>query len=96
MPIIPTNGIYHGMLGETDEDDKQRLVDTGLSPEEIFDANGVIAWLNYINRITYGLRARSNGYYFGRNRLPDPADLQRSGDAFSVSRNTKYNSTGGP
>ena len=71
---------------DVDEDDKQRLVDTGLSPEEIFDANGVIAWLNYINRITYGLRARSNGYYFGRNRLPDPADLQRSGDAFSVSR----------
>ena len=44
----------------------------GLSPEEIFDVNDVIAYFNYTNRMTHGLGMQPNEYYFGRNRLPDP------------------------
>jgi hypothetical protein len=58
--------------GETGEADRQCLVDAGLSPEEIFDVNDVIAYFNYTNRMTHGLGMQPNEYNFGRNRLPDP------------------------
>jgi len=58
--------------GETGAADRQRLTDAGLSPEEIFDVNDVIAYFNYTNRMTHGLGMQPNEYYFGRNRLPDP------------------------
>jgi uncharacterized peroxidase-related enzyme len=60
--------------GETGEADRQALTDAGLSPEEIFDVNDVIAYFNYTNRMTHGLGMQPNEYYFGRNRLPDPAE----------------------
>ena len=59
--------------GETGEADRQALADAGLSPEEIFDVTDVIAYFNYTNRMAHGLGMQPNEYYFGRNRLPDPA-----------------------
>jgi uncharacterized peroxidase-related enzyme len=61
--------------GETGAIDRQRLVEAGLSPEEIFDVNDVIAYFNYTNRMTHGLGMQPNEYYFGRNRLPDPENV---------------------
>ena len=58
--------------GETGAADRQALADAGLTPEEIFDVNDVIAYFNYTNRMTHGLGMQPNEYYFGRNRLPDP------------------------
>jgi len=57
--------------GETGVADRQALTDAGLTPEEIFDVNDVIAYFNYTNRMTHGLGMQPNEYYFGRNRLPD-------------------------
>ena len=57
----------------TGEADRIILEQAGLSPEEIFDVNDVIAYFNYTNRMTHGLGMQPNEYYFGRNRLPDPA-----------------------
>ena len=58
---------------EVGEEDRARLSDAGLSDEEIFDLTDVIAYFNYTNRMTHGLGMQPNEYYFGRNRLPDPA-----------------------
>lgn len=58
---------------EAGEEDRARLRDAGLTDEEIFDLTDVIAYFNYTNRMTHGLGMQPNEYYFGRNRLPDPA-----------------------
>ena len=58
---------------EVGEEDRARLRDAGLTDEEIFDLTDVIAYFNYTNRMTHGLGMQPNEYYFGRNRLPDPA-----------------------
>ena len=57
----------------TGRPDRIILEEAGLSPEEIFDVNDVIAYFNYTNRMTHGLGMQPNEYYFGRNRLPDPS-----------------------
>ncbi|MEC7944402.1 MAG: peroxidase-related enzyme [Pseudomonadota bacterium] len=58
---------------ESGASDRQALFDAGLSPEEIFDVNDIISFFNYTNRMAQSLGMQPNEYYFGRNRLPDPA-----------------------
>ncbi len=41
---------------EVQRSDVQRLQDAGLSAREVIDANQVVAYFNYVNRIAEGLR----------------------------------------
>ena len=45
---------------ETTDADRQALFAAGLTAEEIFDLNDVIAYFNYTNRMTHGLGIQPN------------------------------------
>lgn len=58
---------------ETTDADRQALFAAGLTAEEIFDLNDVIAYFNYTNRMTHGLGIQPNKNYFGMHRLKTKA-----------------------
>lgn len=55
--------------------DVERLRDYGLSDRDIVDANQVVAYFNYVNRIADGLGVELESYWPDELRQPRSYDL---------------------